>query len=455
MAYRQYIGARYVPLYEGTWDATRNYEPLSIVDDANGNSYTSRKDVPAGTPLNNRDYWVQTSSFSGAIDVLRRDVDGLQSDLSDLTERTDELETRENNVDIAIAGLDRRLKIEENRKFVFIGDSYAVGYSEQGDTVPYPERIRQKLGLVNGENYFLACQGGAGFKATPTFISLLNGLIDTMPTSVDKRTITDVFVCGGWNDVWQTVDDTLTAAVNSFTTAAKTAFPNCTVHVGMISYCANPDLTFRYKGALLNSVYYYYAKASNVAIIKDVGSALSAHPESLEIGGQFLHPSNAGQEIIADCIISHINGGDVYYAQAYSANVPTVAYPTGVRASSGTPSSVYEVKQNGMYSMFITEPDFWFETALSSANNVKLLELNNCIGHGIDFPYTSIPFSGTVWDADGLSTRYPAYGILTLRGNDIYLTNCRAITASGYVPVTNYKRLQIPFLRFDFPMGLV
>ena len=66
MAYRQYIGARYVPLYAGHWDSTRNYEPLTIVDDANGNSYTSKKDVPAGTALSNTDYWVQTSSFSGA-----------------------------------------------------------------------------------------------------------------------------------------------------------------------------------------------------------------------------------------------------------------------------------------------------------------------------------------------------------------------------------------------------
>lgn len=81
MAVRQYIGARYVPLYVGDWDATRNYEPLSIVTDANGNSFTSLKDVPAGTQLTNRNYWIQTSSFSGAVDQLTRRVNSIENDL--------------------------------------------------------------------------------------------------------------------------------------------------------------------------------------------------------------------------------------------------------------------------------------------------------------------------------------------------------------------------------------
>lgn len=82
MALKQYVGARYVPLPDGTWDATKDYEPLTIVDDANGNSYTSRKAVPAGTPLTNKEYWVLTGNFSQALRNLQDDVNALDTRLS-------------------------------------------------------------------------------------------------------------------------------------------------------------------------------------------------------------------------------------------------------------------------------------------------------------------------------------------------------------------------------------
>lgn len=95
MAVRQYIGARYVPLYAGDWDATKNYEPLTIVTDANSNSFTSLKDVPAGTALIDRDYWIQTSSFSGAVDTLTRRVSAAETEINDLGGRVTELEAKE------------------------------------------------------------------------------------------------------------------------------------------------------------------------------------------------------------------------------------------------------------------------------------------------------------------------------------------------------------------------
>lgn len=84
MAVRQYIGARYVPLYAGDWDSTKNYEPLTIVTDANDNSFTSLKDVPAGTALTDRSYWIQTSSFSAAVDALNRRMGVVENDISNI-----------------------------------------------------------------------------------------------------------------------------------------------------------------------------------------------------------------------------------------------------------------------------------------------------------------------------------------------------------------------------------
>ena len=79
---REYVGARYVPKFMGGWSATTEYEPLSIVDDGLGTSYTSKKPVPAGTPLTDTEYWAVTGSTSGAIVSLQNRVSALEGDVS-------------------------------------------------------------------------------------------------------------------------------------------------------------------------------------------------------------------------------------------------------------------------------------------------------------------------------------------------------------------------------------
>ena len=48
----EYIGNRIVPRHDGVWQADKAYEPLTIVlEDGTGDSYISRRPVPAGTAL--------------------------------------------------------------------------------------------------------------------------------------------------------------------------------------------------------------------------------------------------------------------------------------------------------------------------------------------------------------------------------------------------------------------
>lgn len=78
---RQYIGARYVPkFYENTqggtdWESGFAYEPLTIVT-YNGNSFTSKKTVPAtvGAPNLNPEYWASTGIYNAQIDEYREEV---------------------------------------------------------------------------------------------------------------------------------------------------------------------------------------------------------------------------------------------------------------------------------------------------------------------------------------------------------------------------------------------
>ena len=73
MTVREYIGARYVPLYMGDWDNTKTYEPLSIVG-YQGDSYTSLQYVPTGIEITNEAYWAVTGNYNAQIEEYRRET---------------------------------------------------------------------------------------------------------------------------------------------------------------------------------------------------------------------------------------------------------------------------------------------------------------------------------------------------------------------------------------------
>ena len=73
MTVREYIGARYVPLFMGEWNSANEYEPLSIVIHE-GNSYTSRQAVPIGIAITNETYWVITGNYNAQVEAYRNEV---------------------------------------------------------------------------------------------------------------------------------------------------------------------------------------------------------------------------------------------------------------------------------------------------------------------------------------------------------------------------------------------
>ena len=84
MATQKYIGARYMPKFMGTYDATTAYEALSVVDNGSGTTYVANKPVPAGTALNNTEYWSVYGASSGAILDLQNRMSTAEQDIIDL-----------------------------------------------------------------------------------------------------------------------------------------------------------------------------------------------------------------------------------------------------------------------------------------------------------------------------------------------------------------------------------
>ena len=77
---RQYKGMRYVPIFDGDWDNTKDYDPLVIVS-YQGNSYTSRTFVPHGTPITDEAFWVLTGNYNAQVEAYRQEVANLNTEV--------------------------------------------------------------------------------------------------------------------------------------------------------------------------------------------------------------------------------------------------------------------------------------------------------------------------------------------------------------------------------------
>ena len=85
----EYVGSRIVPKHGGIWNSGKSYEPLIIVlEEATGDSYISRKPVPPGTTLEQKEYWALCQRFSEQMQLFREAVDKDVADMKKLTDDT-------------------------------------------------------------------------------------------------------------------------------------------------------------------------------------------------------------------------------------------------------------------------------------------------------------------------------------------------------------------------------
>lgn len=114
MTVREYIGARYVPLFIGEWNSANAYEPLSIVIHE-GNSYTSRQAVPIGIEITNETYWVLTGNYNAQIEAYRNEV---QTFDNRITENTNNISDEEEARILADNSLEDSLEDEQEARIL-------------------------------------------------------------------------------------------------------------------------------------------------------------------------------------------------------------------------------------------------------------------------------------------------------------------------------------------------
>lgn len=315
---RQYIGARYVPLFAdpAEWDNQRTYEPLTIVIH-NGNSYTSRQYVPIGIDINNNEYWALTGNYNAQVETYRNEVAQYDARINDV-----QTQATTNKQDIATINTtiqtiqNTSVQTIQNTPIIFIGDSTTQGY---GATTPATDRWATKIcDYFHAEQHNYAV-GGSGFTVNG---QAENGRFDLQAQTAandnrfDHTKVRLIFISGGVNDNKTAPDTTAKTNAKICLTTLRNAFPNAKI-MAIIGVSGNLEYGKHSLGAngIIKRIPYYrdmiqYMQRQNCATID--GWRLISTNIIMQAPDR-VHPSTTGYTYIAGQILNTLLGGAITY----------------------------------------------------------------------------------------------------------------------------------------------
>lgn len=229
-----------------------------------------------------------------------------------------------------------RRTFDFNGKTICIGDSYGEGYNPDGNVTGWPTLLKGYLGLTD-DNFFSNSLGGSGFVNNTTFATLLN----QTSNHFKNDEVTNIIVCGGFNDMNLT-ENAIINAINNFKKTANILYPNAQIFVGFIGN----STTMSTRGSLLlpRASYNSGCEYNGITYLSGVENALHA---DLMFGSDGIHPNTWGEETIAKAISNALLNG---YASVIHAgtSITNVTFKNGF-----TGSTIIETTQyNDMCSLF-------------------------------------------------------------------------------------------------------
>lgn len=303
MSTRQYIGARYVPKFfenpNGTCEwagSSIGYEALTIVTHLQ-NSFTSKKNVPAGIDITNTEYWVNTGNYNAYIDEIMHDIGEINTSIENINGDIDDINGDISDLNDGVE-LNRDLYAGNNRKYVFVGDSYNTSIHHGG----WGAGVITRLGLTAGVNVWNSGVGGACFSAG-TLLSQLQTLAGGM-TADEKNSITDVVVQGAVND-WSASATSIGSGVEACESYVHTTFPNAKYWIILASW--SYEVSGIREGTIVaHKTIYQYNKNAKIC------EAFRIFVDPYFLEDDMVHPTDNGMANLVCSIAGLLNGCETF-----------------------------------------------------------------------------------------------------------------------------------------------
>lgn len=209
--------------------------------------------------------------------------------------------------------------------WIFIGDSYLDGYTPDGSVESWGVKLANLMGL-DPDKYVIASRGGTGFYARSEGLNFQN-LLENV-TAFEKNSVTNIVVCGGYNDNTYTGETIYNASV-AFVEKAKELYPSALVSIGMIGYnSVSPGI----RNNLRYNALYAYQQTGGVGTNARYLSFVEYALNNTLMSSDGIHPNANGQTQIAIAVKNALMGTPGLY---YYKRLPQTDIITGTTSANG------------------------------------------------------------------------------------------------------------------------
>lgn len=325
-------------------------------------------------------------------------------------------------------------KLQKPKKYVFMGDSYGDGYSPDGNVTSWITLLVNKLNLTSGQ-YISTHQGGYRFAYSSSdynYIKLLNAL-------TSDNDLTDMYVCGGYNDNSASENDIL-LGIQNFNTLFQQKFPNAKLHIGFIGWSKNGGSLQR-----LPLTFKYYKKSCESLQIDFMdGCEYALHNYYKYFASDGIHPNQAGQNSIANALYDCITKGKANVIEVEGFYFQPVS---GIIANSNTRmilnnGIVTAIMNGGSQNSMVLK----FNEVLTQTGNTptKIADITNSLAVGTN--YNDCLFQGVPCVVQDGSNQYSNKILdFIIKNGELYVVNAGA---SG----GNYQAITIKQIQFSSAM---
>lgn len=247
---------------------------------------------------------------------------------------------------------------------IFIGDSYGTGYGITPATSNWIDYCANILGSSGGYKKFeykKAASNGAGFavdSAENTFLALLQSI--TTVGDEKNLDVTDIVVCGGWNDG----NKSLTSAMQAFKNYCVQNYPYAKIHIGYVAW-ERAAKTSGAKVTRAQGLTNYIREATSMGMIYMSNIEYVLHDYALLQSDGF-HPNANGCYRIAAQVANHLMGGQIDCIDGYREFTPTFASGVNPDKQDG---GYFTWRHNNMSGLWFNATAWTFDTGVNFSSH--------------------------------------------------------------------------------------
>ena len=294
------------------------------------------------------------------------------------------------------------------KKVIMLGDSYANRDNS------WMDRIKSYQGLTNA-NCVMKKVSGVGFYNTVDGVNFSTMVVDNI--GINPYEVTDIVVCGGWNDQF-TEQTNLLNAISNFLTLCKNTYPNADVYIGFIGWCKPPFDNYENVIGNLSGVKnaynrcgYYYNKAHYLNNVE-----YSLHNTSL-LDETNNHPNTNGQLNLAINIERAWITGSTFINEGANTLNSSFTPSTNVVSMSGYLYSKMETETSRLFANRVTFTGD-NETEINFGNDILLGTIDDSYVNGrLNLALSPVSVLIKTTNTDYFTTT----GVVYCNANQLYL----------------------------------